>query len=436
MTESIDARIIILLDQLQIEQAHIAGRLLTDWRDLVVNYPDRVASLSLVAPTSLPAADLANTQERVQIFCSDLPLFGDWALAALDELPQATHHIFEGYKTNLWADLALDQSELIYQNLLAFAERHPATQITDTTIASGEMDGLTYQVSGQGEALILLPLGLSPSAWEPLTARLSQHFCVIVLGGAQLGFIPILEERGQSDGYLSLMRTFFEWIDLQSNESVLEVGCGTGVIVRWLVEETECQNPVTGMDLNNYLLTEAQSLAQTHGLSDALTFQQGNAESLPFDDNSFDVIFSTTVMEEVDAARMMTELIRVVKPGGRVGVVVRATDMAYNLNIPIPPEERDLFERQNRRPEGESCATATLYHYFQESPLIDIRFGPQLATFYNAFGVVERFVYGGTIAQMDELTAATWTDALRIADEDGTFYFVWPHHMAVGRKPK
>jgi ubiquinone/menaquinone biosynthesis C-methylase UbiE len=52
----------------------------------------------------------------------------------------------------------------------------------------------------------------------------------------------------------------------------------------------------------------------------------GNAERLPFADASFDHAYSVTVLEECDADLALRELRRVVRPGGRVGVVVRATD--------------------------------------------------------------------------------------------------------------
>jgi ubiquinone/menaquinone biosynthesis C-methylase UbiE len=49
--------------------------------------------------------------------------------------------------------------------------------------------------------------------------------------------------------------------------------------------------------------------------------QEGNAEALPFPANQFDVTVACTVLEEGDANRMLAELVRVTKPGGRVGVI-------------------------------------------------------------------------------------------------------------------
>jgi ubiquinone/menaquinone biosynthesis C-methylase UbiE len=49
--------------------------------------------------------------------------------------------------------------------------------------------------------------------------------------------------------------------------------------------------------------------------------QEGNAEALPFRANQFDVTVACTVLEEGDADRMLAELVRVTKPGRRVGVI-------------------------------------------------------------------------------------------------------------------
>ena len=97
-------------------------------------------------------------------------------------------------------------------------------------------------------------------------------------------------------------------------------------------------NKIIGVDVNRYLLREASVLATREGLSNLITFQHGNAEALPFPDNHVDVAVSFTVLEEGNADRMLRELIRVTKPGGRVAVMVRAIDISLVVNIPLRPE--------------------------------------------------------------------------------------------------
>ena len=102
---------------------------------------------------------------------------------------------------------------------------------------------------------------------------------------------------------------------MQPADSILEVGCGTGVASRSLVRRTGRTNHLTAVDLSPYLLGEAAALARREGIADFIEFRKRKAEALDFPDSSFDVTFSVTVMEEVNAARMFDELVRVTKPG-------------------------------------------------------------------------------------------------------------------------
>jgi ubiquinone/menaquinone biosynthesis C-methylase UbiE len=69
------------------------------------------------------------------------------------------------------------------------------------------------------------------------------------------------------------------------------------------------------------MIREAKGIATLEGLADAMDFEAGSAEAFAFPDNSFDAVFSVTVMEEVNTDKMLSEMIRVTKPGGRVGVL-------------------------------------------------------------------------------------------------------------------
>ena len=113
-----------------------------------------------------------------------------------------------------------------------------------------------------------------------------------------------------------------------AGEALIEVGCGTGALLRRIVRHTGIAQ-VTGLDINGFLLKEARALAAQEGLVVDSSLQQGSAEAVPFSDNAFDIVYSCTVMEEVDADRMLAELVRIAKPGGRVAVGVRAVDRGH-----------------------------------------------------------------------------------------------------------
>ena len=71
---------------------------------------------------------------------------------------------------------------------------------------------------------------------------------------------------------------------------------------------------------------------------------RARAEALPFDDNSMDIVFSSTVIQRVNADRMLPEMVRVAKPGGRIAVLGHAHDMNRWVNLPLPADLKTRIE--------------------------------------------------------------------------------------------
>lgn len=107
-----------------------------------------------------------------------------------------------------------------------------------------------------------------------------------------------------------------EAIDLRSNQRVLDVAAGNGNATLAAARRFA---DVTSTDYVGALLDQGKKRAEAEGLP--VTFQQADAENLPFPDASFDVVLSTYgVMFTPDQAKAAKELIRVCKPGGRIGL--------------------------------------------------------------------------------------------------------------------
>src|SRR5262249_12766676 len=223
----------------------------------------------------------------------------------------------------IYADVVADRSADIGAAMLDFLARmdqERGPRAVSLPESEGEVAGISYRRYGAGPPLVLLPLGVAASQWEPLLPRLSERYCTLTLGGAYLGMIGSLEARGRTAGYLGVVRHLIEEAQLRPGETVLEVGCGTGVLDRWLARHTDRANHIVGLDISRYLLREAMALAKQEGLEGVIEFREGRAEALPFPEGSFDVAMSSTVIQRVEADRMLREMVRVVKPGGRVAV--------------------------------------------------------------------------------------------------------------------
>jgi SAM-dependent methyltransferase len=172
------------------------------------------------------------------------------------------------------------------------------------------------------------------------------------------------------------------------------------------------------------------------GLADVITFQEGDAEALPFPDNHVDVALSFTVLEEGNADRMIAELIRVVKPGGRVAVMVRALDIPWVVNIPLRTEVKSKVEKPRGFVGAQGCADASLYRRVQQAGLTHLQMFPQLAAFDEPETPQAQFAHGAMLGVLSAEETQEWREALVQAVADGTYLIAAPFHCAVGTKPE
>jgi ubiquinone/menaquinone biosynthesis C-methylase UbiE len=98
---------------------------------------------------------------------------------------------------------------------------------------------------------------------------------------------------------------------------VLDVGSGLGGSVRYLVSEHQCR--VTGIDLTREYVDAANALADLVGLKGSVEFRQSSALDMPFEDGSFDVVWTEHIqMNIADKRAFYTEIARVLTPRGRL----------------------------------------------------------------------------------------------------------------------
>jgi ubiquinone/menaquinone biosynthesis C-methylase UbiE len=117
-----------------------------------------------------------------------------------------------------------------------------------------------------------------------------------------------------------LLRAITQALQLPAGSCGLDAGCGIGLQTLLLLEAVGPDGQVTGLDINPELLAYGRGLAARVGVSNQVTFREGDVAHLPFDDNHFDWVWSADCIgyPAGDLAPFLGELIRVLKPGGSV----------------------------------------------------------------------------------------------------------------------
>ena len=465
---SVAERLLQFLDHLGVSRAHFCLRAPQDILELARRAPERIASIVVLGAAGEPE-EFSSFADRLLWVLGDE---GGPAMAMAGRLaqhPEIRVHRLSGYAEFMWSDTVAERTDEVagvVLDFLAETERsgaptkmltpHPdplpkgegdqtplplgeadGAQRSRVRVApEGEVAGVTYRAAGSSTPVVLFPLGLSAHQWEPLLPRLQANHCTIVLGGKHLQPVENLEARAAGD-YSRMALTHLDLAAPQPNESLIEIGCGSGALLRRIVRRTGMAR-VVGLDVNSFLLKEARALIAEEGLGDRVELREGSAEAIPFPDNSFDIAFSSTVMEEVDADRMLAEMARITRPGGRVAVIVRAVDRGQWTNLPLPKALKVKVEADTGSGgvSARGCADESLLRRFHDAGLRQVRGGPAWAWMQPGdawWANSERQVLGNLSG--DEIK--TWRSALAAALAEGLPISVArPFHCAAGVKER
>jgi SAM-dependent methyltransferase len=130
-------------------------------------------------------------------------------------------------------------------------------------------------------------------------------------------------------------KELIELAEFTSDMRILDVGCGIGGSTRRLSLETGCR--VTGIDLSETYIDAAERLTQLLDMQDQVTFHACSALKLPFEDNSFDGVWSLQMnMNVEDKLSWLKETYRVIKPGGRAVLYEVCGNKNTPLHFPVP----------------------------------------------------------------------------------------------------
>ncbi len=137
-------------------------------------------------------------------------------------------------------------------------------------------------------------------------------------------------------GGQTLSRHLARRMALRRDEVVVDVACGAGTTAVLVAAEFEAN--VIGIDWSALNTTRAETAAETAGVSDRVLFRVGDAERLPVASDSVDAVISECALCTFpDKATAVTEMARVLRPSGRIGITDVTVDRAR-----LPAELVDL----------------------------------------------------------------------------------------------
>ncbi len=246
-----------------------------------------------------------------------------------------------------------------------------------------------------------------------------------------------LEVTYRSPEVAAQRRILLDSIAAKPGEKALDIGCGPGFVTEELALAVAPEGVVEAMDVSESSLAAAR---QRCSRFQNVHFQQADAERLPYPDSFFDLAVSTQVYEFVpDVRKALSELHRVLRPGGRAGIIDtdwntvlwHSADTARMVRIVKAWEEHLAHGALPRtlnillREAGFSVRECRVISY------LDTEYKPEGYSF-NMAKAIAKFVRDRQGITRDETEA--WSAELQELAKNGAYFFTLNRYLFVAEK--
>ena len=168
--------------------------------------------------------------------------------------------------------------------------------------------------------------------------------------------------------YQAVHKRLIEYLELTQNPQVLDLGCGTGLLLNRLAT-TFPQLKGVGLDLSEQMITEAtEGNLYPHRLS----YQQGNAQTMPFHSGQFTMVFNTiSFLHYPHPHQVLQEIYRVLSFGGYYYLA----DFTVRDDALFPPiwtsfNQINFYSPQQRQKLATAAGLTCLGHYYLLGPVL------------------------------------------------------------------
>jgi ubiquinone/menaquinone biosynthesis C-methylase UbiE len=247
-------------------------------------------------------------------------------------------------------------------------------------------------------------------------------------------FIGLMDRVQDAPDVRAARADLLDRLGLGPGQTVLDLGCGTGDHTREVAARLSPGGQAVGVDFSARMIGEA---TRRQAASPApATFEQGDAQQLRFETGTFDACRTERMLCHVpDHEAALREMARVVRPGGRVGVI--DVDTAGTVIDHSNREITNAFVATLTDTIHNPWIGRTLRRLMGEIGLVDIDVRPAILEI--GYGIVEPMIamHAGLLLENGLAPEAVeaWQRELEYKNLQGTFYMGMTMFSAVGRKP-
>jgi len=282
-----------------------------------------------------------------------------WCLAALASTN--VKNIVEGYSSFTSSSKVSIKTSGSRQNVPTMGVRSFAKRSVDSFLSrERSREDLKIGIAGFYDR--------SSKLWEEVWGEHMHH-----------GYYVPEDRTDHQQAQVDLIDEVLKWADVGKSAAtlpvnVIDVGCGIGGSSRHIAKKYNCES-VTGITLSPYQANRGNELADEQNLSHKTKFMVADALNMPFEDNSFDLVWSLESGEHMpDKKQFVNEVMRVVEPGGRVIIVTWVHRDLKENETELTKKEQKLLAKINRSyylPPW--CSTADYVQLLEEAGAVDIK---------------------------------------------------------------
>jgi ubiquinone/menaquinone biosynthesis C-methylase UbiE len=250
-----------------------------------------------------------------------------------------------------------------------------------------------------------------------------------------------LEARGNHWFFQDVLREYLNAMDIDSANTVLDMGCGTGVAARTVARRVNFSGRVTGIDLSPYLVRAAERLADEEGLGGRVEFRTGDTRALGIPEGRFDAVVAHTLVSHVqETLSVIKEAGKVVRPGGLIVIFDGDyASMTFALDDPVQSKRYD---------EALISAVVTSPRVMRQMPRLIQQAGLEMIRVFPYImaevGTGDFWLSGidsfeklaPKSGAMTEAQAASWANALHRASDEGVFFGASNYYTYIAKRPE